>query len=89
MGEKETAEATGATGRSRTGNTVSFDDRAGTERGWDPKKKEEIAGEAGADKSVQWEPHKAPGLDTSDDPGDGAALKTRHDTVKNSIGNIR
>jgi hypothetical protein len=59
------------------------------------------AGAGDAEKSVQWEPHKAPGLDvpeqerttgtaedTTADAGD-AALKTRHDTVKNSIGNIR
>jgi len=89
MGEKETADTAGATGRTRTGNTVALDDRGAAERGWDPKKKEEIVGEAGAEKSVQWEPHKAPGLDTPDDDAGDAALKTRHDTVKNSIGNIR
>ena len=47
------------------------------------------------EKSVQWEPHKSPGqegvaaIDAAPDDGHGAESKTRHDTVKNSIGNIR
>lgn len=56
--------------------------------------------EKSAEKSVQWEPHKSPGLDTpeqerllpvEDAPHEGgeAGLKTRHDTVKNSINNVR
>ena len=96
MGEKETAEATPA-GRTRAGNTVALDDTQGTVRAAEAGP--EAAGDA--EKTVQWEPHKALGLDvpeqeraaggaesTKSDAGD-AALKTRHDTVKNSIGNIR
>ena len=63
MGEKETAEAMAA-GRTRTGNTVSLDDKQGTV--------------SAAERDEE----------TDTDAGD-ASLKTRHDTVKNSIGNIR
>lgn len=53
-----------------------------------------------AEKSVQWEPHKSPGLDSPEhervaaidgapNDGHGTESKARHDTVKNSIGNIR
>lgn len=96
MGEKETADAMTA-GRTRAGNTVTLDDKEGTVRAAEAGP--EAAGDG--EKSVQWEPHKAPGLDVPEqeraagaaesatsDAGD-AALKTRHDTVKNSIGNIR
>ena len=92
MGEKETMDS-GALGRTRTGNLVSLDDKEGTVR----REAGERAGDPGA-KSVQWEPHKAPGLDAPEAEraaGDTGAsppqdeLKTRHDTVKNSIGNIR
>ena len=93
MGEKETMDG-GALERTRTGNLVSMDDKEGTvqrETGGDGP------GDAAA-KSVQWEPHKAPGLDLPEQErstGDAGSspprdeLKTRHDTVKNSIGNIR
>ena len=49
-------------------------------------------------KSVQWEPHKAPGLDLPEQErstvNTGASpaqeeSKASHDTVKNSVGNIR
>ena len=53
-----------------------------------------------AEKSAQWEPHKSPGLDSPEQEGvtvidsaldddRDAESKIRHDTVKNSIGNIR
>mgnify|MGYP000290361781 CR=1 FL=1 len=48
---------------------------------------------AAAEKSVQWEPHKAPGLNAPDEDADGQSniqgAGSRHDTLKNSIGNIR
>lgn len=87
MGEKETAATADA------GSRVMFNPRE-YQRAGDPSLAP--SAEAG-EKSVQWEPHKSPGLEmpeqeratrTPEDAGD-AALKTRHDTVKNSIGNIR
>ena len=75
MGEKETMGAM-PEGRTRHGISVTMDDDKGIVR--------EMAPGGGVEKSVQWEPHKAPGVDVPDQE-----LKTRHDTVKNSIGNIR
>ena len=75
MGEKETM-TTMPEGRTRHGITVTMDDDKGVAR--------EMAGSGDVEKSVQWEPHKAPGLDLPEQE-----LTTRHETVKNSIGNIR
>jgi hypothetical protein len=43
--------------------------------------------QAGAAKSVQWEPHKAPGLDTPEQQV--AEQKTRHDASQAAIQNTR
>ena len=58
MGEKETMDG-GAVDRTRTGNLVSLDDKEGT-----AQRSPGEPANAAAEKSVQWEPHKSPGLDT-------------------------
>ena len=75
MGEKESAAGTGE--RTTRGHSLSLDDDKGA-RG------DSSAGSGTAEKSVQWEPHKA---EASDAPEQERVA--RHDTAKNSIGNIR
>lgn len=95
MGEKETATTMGAAGSGAMFNPREYTVERGGES---PATASSDA--APGEKSVQWEPHKSPAaaapeqgpLDTGDGvtgEDSGAALKTRHDTVKNSIGNIR
>ena len=96
MGEKETGAVAGSP------SEVMFNPREYSRTAPSSEAALVAAGsaETSAEKSVQWEPHKAPGLDTPEQerllpveeaPGEGgeAELKTRHDTVKNSINNVR
>jgi hypothetical protein len=87
MGEKETASSAAGPSSEVMFNPKEYTIQRAAE--------ESLPG--GAEESVQWEPHKAPGLDLPEQEraagaatdAEDAGLKTRHDTVKNSIGNIR
>lgn len=115
MGEKEMgslSDADRGLGKAKEGATLARQESVAAESGvmFNPKEYtversgggQETAPAApdAAEKSVQWEPHKSPGLDSPEQEGvaagdappgegQGAEGKTRHDTVKNSIGNIR
>lgn len=115
MGEKEMgnlSDADRGLGKAKEGATLARQESGATESDVMFNPKEYTVERSGggqetapadpdaAEKSVQWEPHKSPGLDPPEqegvaaidgapDEGHGAESETRHDTVKNSIGNIR
>ena len=115
MGEKEMgnlSDADRGLGKAKEGATLARQESGATESDvmFNPKEytversgggQETAPTDADAtEKSVQWEPHKSPGLDPPEqegvaaidsalDDGPDAESKIRHDTVKNSIGNIR
>ena len=80
----------GARVPSRTGNLVTLDDKEGTVQ----RSAADLPAAPAAEKSVQWEPHKSPGLDTPEQERSagaggsspqGEGLNPREATAKNAM----